>query len=393
MGWQFSISARYLTSKHRERFISLISIISILGVAVGVGALIIVISVMSGFDEDLKDKIIGTYSHIEITSDLGSVPSQDITGNILKTEHVKAVSPFLHGQALMRFKESVTGVMIKGIDPQEEVKVNRIGEYIKEGDIALGGGGLAIGVELASKLGAGIGDKVTLITPGNLNGVDFDIAAIFKTGMYDYDAGLAYMNIASSQDLLGAANLISGYSVRLDDAFNVDRVKRSLRLELGGAYAVRSWLDLNRNLIEALKLEKTVMFIILALIVMVACFNIAGTLIMTVLEKTKDIGILKAIGASRADIMAIFAMQGTMIGIIGTVIGACTGLILCWALKTYKFITLPSDIYYIDKLPVKFQASDILLIVCASVAISIIATIYPAYKASRLDPVEALRYE
>lgn len=393
MGWQLSISVRYLTSKHRERFISLISIISILGVAVGVAALIIVISVMSGFDDDLKEKIIGTYSHIEITSDFGAAPSQDITGKILKAEHVRAVSPFLHGQALIRFRGSVTGVMVRGIDPQSEVKTNRIGEYIKEGDLSLGDRGLAIGMELASKLGVRLGDKVTLITPGNINGIDFNIAAIFKTGMYDYDSGLVYTTIPASQELLAAANLISGYSIRLDDAFNVEKAKRSLRLGLGSAYSVRSWLDLNRNLIEALKLEKTVMFIILALIVMVACFNIAGTLIMTVLEKTKDVGILKAIGASQGDIMAIFAMQGTMIGLIGTAIGASLGLILCWCLKTYKFITLPSDIYYIDKLPVKFQAGDIMLIVCASVAISMIATIYPAYKASKLDPVEALRYE
>lgn len=393
MAWQLFIATRYLTSKHKERFISLISLISILGVAVGVGALIIVISVMSGFDEDLREKIIGTYSHIEVTSDYGVKSSPELEDMILKAEHVRSVSPFLHGQALIRSRESVIGVVTKGIDPQGEAKVNKIGEYIKEGKLDVGDYGILIGSELASKLGIKIGDKVSLFTPDNIDGIEFSIAGIFKSGMYEYDSGLIYMSIPAAQELLNARGLVSGFSVRVDDAFNVKKAKESIHRKIGPPYIIRSWLDLNRNLIEALKLEKTVMFIILALIVMVACFNIAGTLIMTVLEKTKDVGILKAVGASRRDIMAIFAMQGTMIGITGTFFGAVMGLVLCWCLKTYKFISLPQDIYYIDKLPVKFAASDIFTIVSASIAISIIATIYPAYKASQLDPVEALRYE
>lgn len=393
MTWQFFIAARYLTSKHKERFISLISLISILGVAIGVGALIIVISVMSGFDEDLRDKIIGTYSHIEITSDYGVKSSPELVGMILGSEHVRAASPFLHGQALIRFRESVVGIIAKGIEPEGETAVNKIGEYIKEGKLDVGDYGIVIGTELASKLGIKTGDAVSLFTPGNIDGIEFRVAGIFRSGMYEYDAGLVYMSIPASQELLNARGLVSGFSVRVDDAFNVDKSKKAIRENIGKAYSVRSWIDLNKNLIEALKLEKTVMFIILALIVMVACFNIAGTLIMTVLEKTKDVGVLKAVGASGRDIMAVFAIQGTMIGFVGTSIGAALGLALCWCLKTYKFINLPQDIYYIDKLPVKFAASDILTIIGASMVISMIATIYPAYKASKLDPVEALRYE
>ena len=393
MTWQFFISSRYLTSKYKERFISLISLISVLGVAVGVGALIIVISVMSGFDEDLKDKIIGTYSHIEITSDFGVKPLPEIESSVLRSDHVKAVSPFLHGQALVRSGENVVGVIAKGIEPEGESRVNRIGEYIRSGRLDVEDYGAVIGSELAAKLGIKPGEKISLFTPGNIDGIEFEIRGIFKSGMYEYDSGLVYINIPAAQELLNAKGLVSGFSVKVDDAFNVNKAKESIHNNIGAPYVIRSWLDLNKNLIEALKLEKTVMFIILTLIVMVACFNIAGTLIMTVLEKTRDVGILKAVGASRMDIMAIFAMQGTMIGLIGTAIGALLGLVLCWCLKTYKFINLPQDVYYIDKLPVKFDAGDILTIVGASVLISIIATVYPAYKASRLDPVEALRYE
>lgn len=393
MSWQLFIASRYLTSKHKERFISLISTISILGVAVGVAALIIVISVMSGFDEDLKQKIIGTYSHIEITSDYGVKSSEELSGRILATPHVKAASPFLHGQALVRFRESVVGAIAKGIEPEGEVRVNKIGQYVTEGKLDLSGYGIVVGSELASKMGLKIGDTITVVTPGSIDGIEFRVTGIFKSGMYEYDSSLVYMSIPAAQELLRARDLITGFSVKVDDALRVDAVKGALKEALGAPYIVRSWLDLNRNLIEALKLEKTVMFIILALIVMVACFNIAGTLIMTVLEKTKDIGILKAIGASRMHVMAIFALQGTMIGVVGTASGALLGLGAAWCLKTYKFINLPSDIYYIDKLPVRFEAGDIITIIAASVAISIIATIYPAYRASKLDPVEALRYE
>ena len=393
MSWQLFIASRYLTSKHKERFISLISMISILGVAVGVGALIIVISVMSGFDEDLKSKIIGTYSHIEITSDYGVKSSGELAGSILGTPHVRAASPFLHGQALVRFGESVVGAIAKGIDPAGEVTVNNIGQYITEGALDVSGYGVVVGSELASKLRLKIGDTVTVVTPGSIDGIEFRVTGIFKSGMYEYDSSLLYMSIPAAQELFSARDLITGFSVKVDDALRVDAVKGALQGALGPLYIVRSWLDLNRNLIEALKLEKTVMFIILALIVMVACFNIAGTLIMTVLEKTRDIGILKAIGASRMQVMAIFALQGTMIGLVGTASGALLGLGAAWCLKTYKFINLPSDIYYIDKLPVRFDAGDILTIITASVVISIVATIYPAYRASKLDPVEALRYE
>ncbi len=393
MSWQLFVSLRYLTSRHREKFISIISLISIIGVAIGVGALIIVLAVMSGFDEELKERLIGTTSHIVIESEYGIKPSPEILSKVLGTSHVMDASFFTHGQALIRKDEFVSGVILRGVIPSAEKKVSRIGDYVKSGTLDFGEDGMVVGSELAGKLSLKLGDKVTVISSACIEGKELKICGIFTSGMYEYDANLAYVNMPKAQEIFGVKGLASGIAVKVDDAFNATAVKRDLKERLDRSMTVRTWMDMNKNLMAALKLEKTVMFVILALIVMVACFNIASTLIMTVLEKTKDIGILKAIGARKSDIMAIFAMQGGMIGFFGTISGALFGMAMCWLLKTYKFINLPQDIYYIDKLPVRLELQDILLVVASGLVISLLATIYPSYKASRLDPVESLRYE
>jgi len=393
MPWQLFVSFRYLTAKRKEKFISIISLISVLGIAVGVASLIVVISVMAGFDRDLQERIVGVHSHLTIESDYGVTPSQELMQKVLGMPHVVSASYYLNGQALIRRGENVTGVVVRGINVRGESTVSKLATYLKEGALNVDDNGILLGSELAGKMRVKIGDTVTLVSPAYTDGKEYIVKGIFTSGMYEYDMNLAYINIPQAQELFVVKGLVSGVSVKVDDGMRVAEVKRSLLQEARIPYAVRTWMDQNRNLMEALKLEKTVMFIILTLIVMVACFNIASTLIMTVMEKTKDIGILKALGATRSSVMTIFALQGGVIGFLGTAFGTAIGLGLCGILEKYKFIELPRDIYYIDRLPVSVNFHDIGLIVMCSICISFAATIYPSYQASRLDPVEALRYE
>lgn len=394
MRYELIVASRYLLAKRREKFISIISLISVLGVAVGVCALIVVIGVMTGFDNELRDKIIGANSHLVIEQEGGIEDASALIKKIEVMPHVVFAAPFLDGQGFIKAKETIQGISIRGIVPDEEVKVSKVRTYIKSGSIdGLKNGGMLIGTEMAQRYALKLGDKVSVLSPVDGRPKDFNVAGIFNSGYYEYDSGLAFVDLKDAQELFGAEGKAGGIGVKIDDEYLAPAVRVKIQKELGFPFYVKTWIDLNRSLFSALKLEKLAMFWILALIVAVACFNIAATLIMVVMEKTKDIGILKAIGAANHSITAIFALQGFIIGAVGTALGVAGGIGLGYLLEKYQFIRLPRDIYYIDRFPVDIQSGDVTAIVIAALAISLLACLYPAWQASRLNPVDALRYE
>lgn len=393
MRYELFVSLRYLFARRKEKFISAISLISIAGVALGVCALIVVIAVMSGFDNDLREKIVGTNSHILIERQNGIADYDAVVEKVQAIKQVVAASPFINGQVLLTHNDDISSVILRGIDPPNEARVTKIREYIIKGKLDIGQGEIIIGEELARRLGIFYQDSVNIVSPVTRKTYVYRVAGIFNSGMYEYDAGLVFCSLADAQQLYGLGALASGVGVKVGDVYKAPLVRNEIQRALGYPYWVMTWQDANRNLFSALKLEKTVMFIILALIVVVAAFNIASTLIMMVSEKTKDIGILKSIGATNSSIMSIFTIEGILIGVFGTLLGAAGGLGICQLLARYKFIDLPRDIYYIDKLPVLVQQQDIVAIIAAAFVIAFLATLYPAHQASRLDVVEALRYE
>jgi lipoprotein-releasing system permease protein len=390
------LSWRYLVTKRKEKFISLISLISVLGIAIGVMALIVVIAVMTGFDRDLHDKIIGNYSHITLTG-FKAIDSSEYMGlakKIKDNPNVRDVSPSLEGQVLVKEENKFFAVGLKGIDPLQEAKVTKIGQYLISGNIQdLKEGGIIIGKELAIYLGLGTNSNLTIYSPLGDKHI-LKVVGIFSSGMYDYDLNLVFTNLKSAQDIFVMPNQISSIAMRLEDPGLAAKVKKDLSVLLGFNYHLKTWEEANQNFFAALKLEKLVMFIILALIILVASFNIISTLIVMVVEKTKDIGILKALGMPSSSIRKIFTYQGLIIGTVGIFSGSFGGMLLCWLLKKYQFVKLPQDIYYIERLPVAIELwPDIFLIVSVAMAIVLVSTLYPAKKAAELKPVEALRYE
>ncbi len=405
MSFEHFISGRYLKAK-QQTFISLITLLSIAGVTVGVMALIIVIAVMAGFESDLKSRILGVESHIILLRHGGDFTDYPrVLSEIETRSGVEAATPFVYSQTMLRSARGLSGGVIRGIDPDTAGKViQKIEPEALERLAALkasgGPGGVILGKGLAGNLGVITGDRVYVISPrgmlspmGHLPAMKrFKVVGLFESGMYEYDSSLAYMHLDDAQGLLRMDNTVTGIEIRVTDVYKADTIADSIAQDLGFPYWTKDWMEMNHNLFSALKLEKTVMFIILALIILVAAFNIASSLIMMVMEKTRDIAILKAMGATDRSIRRIFVYKGMTIGAIGTVLGVLFGFILCTLLKQYKFIELPADVYYITTLPVQLEALDVVLTAGAAMVICYLATLYPARQASRLDPVEALRY-
>ncbi|MCK5533991.1 lipoprotein-releasing ABC transporter permease subunit [bacterium] len=410
MNYELFISLRYLIAKRKHIFVSLITIISVGGVALGVAALIVTLSVMNGFQDDLRNKILGMSAHITVLDQKGEGLSlsnlQQVKEKIKQEEEVIAIAPFVYGQIILRAGKEVSGSVIKGINPAEEKKVSDIAQKIRKGSLDFSSNDesmpkIVLGEELARNLGLFVGEEVVLISPYSMitpmgmmpRMMKFEVGGIFSVGMYEYDANMAFVSLSVARNLFNLKDKITGLEIKIKDIFKADQVAANLQEELDYPCWVRSWMSSNKNLFTALKLEKIGMFIILTLIVLVASFNIISTLILMTMEKVKDIGILKAMGAKDKAIMKIFVWEGSIIGFSGTVLGCVLGLVISKILEKYEFIKLPADVYYISTFPVKIQVMDFIWVGLAAVLISFLSTLYPAYKAARLDPCEAIRYE
>jgi lipoprotein-releasing system permease protein len=405
--YQIFIALRYMKSKKKYRGVSVTTAISIGGVAVGVMALLVVLSVMSGFHQDLQKKILGANAHIIIRDYKGAIQDYEKAAEKLKGEkNIMSYAPFVLGQVMVSSGNRTHGVFMRGINAGTESKTTDILAHIKDGDfkrLAEEGEipGIILGKELASSLGVFINDKINIVSPlgeigpmGMLPKVrQFRVVAIFEIGMFEYDSSLVLTNIKAAQDFFDLGNAISGIEVRLNDIYKAPEIKKDLQAKLGFPYYVMDWMQMNKNLFSALKLEKFAMFVILVLIVLVASFNIISNLIMNVIEKSREISILKAIGATNRGIMAIFIFQGLFIGFTGTAIGVAGGYLLGYLLNTYQIIKLPADVYYLSHLPVKMSLFDFVTVSLSAITITFLATIYPAWQAAKLDPVEPLRYE
>jgi len=403
MLYELWIALRFSKARRRERIISVIALISVLGIAVGVAVLIVVISVMSGFDRYLEDKMIGMHAHIIVESSAPSASLDDLMKKIKDIPGVIDTAPFASGGALIKEGNSLINVQLRGIVPGLEPKVTKIKEYIKQGDLNLGDGEIIIGEELANRLYLKVGDSVSLISPETIELSRFKIRGVFNSGMYIYDSGLVISNLKTTQDFFGLGSARNGISVKADNLYQVEEIKERISRALApqDLFEIRTWMDLNRNFLEALKLEKLVMFIVVIMTTVVAAFGIVNTMIMSVMEKTKDIGILRAVGARVSGVLRIFLFQGLGLGCMGILLGLIGGVSLAASLNNIiNFISrligrslIPKDIYYFDRLPIYFNVKDISIIAVCAFIITLLASIYPAYHASRLKPTEALRYE
>jgi len=409
MSFELFVARRYLTARQKQAFISVISLISVLGVGLGVASLIVVVGVMHGFSTELRDKILGIHAHMVAAVAGGAMHDyRELMGKAEAVPGVLGATPFVYTEVMLSSPRGVKGVVLRGVDPASAGKVLALPKEMIVGsldDLEIPGPfpGIVLGRELADRLGLIVGETVNLMSPAGKESAagfspkvkTFVLRGLFKSGMYEYDSTLAYVTIPAAQELLGfKRDIATGIELKVADVDAVDTLAPKVREALGGPpLFVRTWIDMNGNLFKALHLEKTAMFVILVMIVVVGCFSIITTLVMLVMEKTRDIAILMSMGATPAAIRKIFMLQGIIIGVVGTALGYALGLGLALALEKYQFIKIPGDVYPMDHLPVRLDWPDMIIIGVTALALCFLATMYPARQAARLSPVEALRHD
>jgi len=427
MPYELLISLRYLKAKRKQVFVSVITLISVLGIFLGVAALIIVLAVMNGFENDLRNKILGINSHIVLmghSATGGMQHYEDVMKEVGSVKDVVASTPFIYSQVMLKNGDNVVGVVLRGISTDTASKVINFGK-MRAGNIAdlskenrsksgakgeaVDLPGIVIGKELAKNLGAFLNEPLSIVSPMGVTtpfGLvprvkKFIVVGIFDSGFYEYDSTLAFISLRDCQEFLNMVDQVTGLEIKVADIYKADTIAKDIERKLGYPYWARHWMEMNKNLFSALRLEKRVMFIILSLIVLVAAFNIISTLIMVVMEKNKDIAILKSMGATAKSIMKIFIFQGLTIGVIGAVTGCLAGLLIALNLNAisifienlFGFKILPGDVYYLSELPSQVNYGDVSIILVGTILICFLSTIYPSWRASKLDPAEALRYE
>ena len=409
MSFEFFIARRYLLSHRKQAVIYVISLMSIIGVALGVAALVVVLGVYNGLTTDMRDKILGANAHGIVLSYIPDAFGKNpgLRDEILRTPGVTGATPFIYTEVMLSSGDGVKGLMLRGVDPRTAPGVLSMLKAIKKGSInglETGDGtpGIIIGEELAKHIGLGMGSRVNLLSPSGEKTTagfqprirPFEVAGIFKTGMYEYDSSLAFVTLDAARELLGLdPGFLSGIEITVDDVYRADEITKELTDNIGNPFYARSWMDMNANLFAALKLEKIGMFILLIMVVLIGSFSIVATLVMLVMEKTRDIAVMMSMGATRKMIRRIFMYQGTIIGFVGTMLGYALGLTVGYLLKRYQFIKLPENVYTLDHLPIIITVPDVLIIGGAAMLLCFLSTLYPARQASRLKPADALRYE
>jgi len=407
MGYERFIAGRYLTARRKQAFISVITVISTIGIAIGVAALIIAVALITGFQKDVQDKILGATSHLMISDVMGEGLDdyEAAAAKIRPMAGVTSVSPVAYGMVLLQGSSKAQGAMLKGMDLGLERKTQPWLRALESGMVPEHGSGtregILLGRDLAFSIGAGVGDIVTAVTTSSRLGPLgmtpktklFQVTGIFRTGLYEFDSTTALAGLPAARKFFGLGDRVSYLQVMIKDIFAADKMKESLKSVLPPMAYVTTWTELNQSLFSALKLEKNIIFLTITLIVIVAALNIIATLILMVMEKTRDIGVLMALGATPAEIRKIFFIQGAMIGIVGTAVGTGLGLLWCLAANTFELIRVPVDIYQISYVPFRITAVDLLLIIGVSLSISLVSTLFPSHRAAKVDPVTALKYE